>query len=209
MRVLYNAKIIETDSIRRQAAEFQTVRIDVGTGSGRYIYKAALRDKDCFCIGMDPVANAMRETAAKAHKRKLANALFAVAAIETVPDDLAGLADNVTVILPWGSLRDGIVQTSPVVLDGLRKLGKAGSELVVILGYDEGRDGCDITQRDLPKLSAEHFHSLAPLYQKFGLVLTGAAGLQNADIKALESDWAKRLAFGAARNFYRLTFQHE
>ena len=82
--------------------------IDVGTGDGRFAYRYAAEHPDTFCIGIDPVAEAMREASAKALKKParggLPNVLYLMDAAETLPGDLEGVADLVTFNYPWGSL---------------------------------------------------------------------------------------------------------
>lgn len=55
--------------------------IDLGTGDGRYVLKAAAERPDTLVIGLDANAAAMIEASRRAARRDaLPNALFAVAA---------------------------------------------------------------------------------------------------------------------------------
>ena len=61
----------------------------------------------------------MREISSKAAKKPdrggAPNALFVVASVEHSPDELRGVADEVFVTLPWGSLMRGIILGEPQV----------------------------------------------------------------------------------------------
>ena len=50
------------------------------------------------------------------------------------------LASTVTVLLPWGSLLQGVARPDPAILGGLRALLAPGGRLLVVLGYDARSD---------------------------------------------------------------------
>ena len=60
-------------------------------------------------------------------------------------------------------------------------------------------------RRGLPNIGPNYF---CAEYQKklksIGLVLTKISILSNDQLKQIESSWAKRLAFGRARQFFKL-----
>jgi 16S rRNA (adenine(1408)-N(1))-methyltransferase len=62
------------------------VAIDLGTGDGRYVLRAAAEQPDTLVIGLDADAAAMAAASRRAARRDaLPNALFAVAAAEHPP----------------------------------------------------------------------------------------------------------------------------
>ncbi|MDR1628812.1 MAG: class I SAM-dependent methyltransferase [Oscillospiraceae bacterium] len=184
------------------------VHIDVGTGSGRLVLKHALKNPNGIFIGIDPSAASMHESALKAAKlaRKTGpdNLLFVVCAIESPPMELLGLADRVSVILPWGSLRDGVVKVDSLVLGNLRKLGKPGATLEILVGYDGRNEPFEMEKRSLPALSCGYFASLTPQYRHAGIEILRVRAVKNEELKQMESDWAKKLAYGGERTLYRL-----
>ncbi len=199
---------IETGELAERIRGRFPVHIDVGTGSGRLVQKLSCKDPGGFYIGIDPSAEGMHENSVKAAKRSRKtgcdNLVFVVGSIELIPHELAETADTISVILPWGSLRDGIVKADPIVLGNLRRLGKPGSKLEILTGYDETKEPRQMEKRLLPALSREYFSALAPAYRDAGINICGIKVLRNDELKAIESDWAKRLAYGAARSMYRL-----
>jgi len=146
----------------------------------------------------------MEESLVKARKHKIMNVSFAISPVEMLPSELVGIADAVTVILPWGSLRDGIAKADPTVLHGLRLLGKPGTPLSVWIGYEEQREAAEMEQRDLPHLSEAYLSGLSDEYHHAGISLSSISLISNTELRVLESDWAKRLAFGAPRRIFRL-----
>lgn len=201
-------KEIKTSELTERIQGRFPVHIDVGTGSGRLVLKRSCNDPGGFYIGMDPSAESMHENSVKAAKRNKKtgrdNLMFVVGSIEFVPDGLAETADIISVILPWGSLRDGIVKAEFRVLSNLRKLGKPGSALEILVGYDEEKESREMEKRLLPALSREYFKALAPAYRNAGINIHGIKVLRNDELKTVESDWAKRLAYGGERSMFRL-----
>jgi 16S rRNA (adenine(1408)-N(1))-methyltransferase len=201
-------KEIASDEFAERLRGCFPVHIDVGAGSGRQVLKLSEKNPGGFYIGMDPSAGSMRENSVKAAKNgkksRPDNLLFAVGSIESVPDELAGIADIISVVLPWGSLRDGIARADALVLGNLRRLGKTGAALEILIGYDEKSEPHEMEKRGLPMLSQGHFKSLAPMYRNAGIELRGIEAIGNDALKSIESDWAKRLAYGKARTVYRI-----
>ena len=63
----------------------RSVLIDLGTGDGSFVHRRAREDASCFCIGIDPVGEAMAVCSSKALKKPAKggapNALFVVASV--------------------------------------------------------------------------------------------------------------------------------
>ena len=68
------------------------------------------------------MAEASRRAARPARRGGLPNALFVVAAAEAPPPELHGLADLVTITLPWGSLLRGALALDDAVAAGIARL---------------------------------------------------------------------------------------
>ncbi|MCL2498031.1 MAG: hypothetical protein FWF06_05390 [Symbiobacteriaceae bacterium] len=199
---------LDASELRKRIAGFAKLHLDIGTGSGRYLLARVLREQETFFIGIDPVASSMAEGAIKARKllrqATCQNLLFVVAAIEEPPPELVGLATSLSVLLPWGSLRDGLCTANATMLQKIRSLGSTGCSFYCILGYDDQREEGERQRRDLPSLSKEYFTSLQPAYREAGIAVTHISSLGNQELKQLASDWARRLAHGIPRTMYCL-----
>lgn len=117
---------------------------------------AARREPNGLFIGVDPVAAAMAASSNRARREGLTNALFVVASIESMPVELTGVADRVTVLFPWGSLLLGVTQPDPRALATLACLARSRARLDVA-----------INRSALP-FGAEH---LAERYRPAGIVV--------------------------------------
>src|SRR5438094_4040238 len=111
---------IDTDAFAELRASYACVAVDVGTGDGRFPYQLASGDPQRLAIGIDALAEPMGERAATAARKPARggrpNLLYVHAAVEALPDELARVADEVYVQLPWGALLEGIVRARPEVL---------------------------------------------------------------------------------------------
>lgn len=142
-------------------------------------------------IGVDADAASMRETSRKAARAQkkggLPNAMFVVASVEALPDELHAIADEVRVTFPWGSLLRGVVGTDPAVLAGMALVAKPGAEFRALLSVTE-RDRLGVMGRVDRVAFDEH-----------GLQVVEDRPATVDEIDATGSSWAKRLRAGADR----------
>ena len=159
---------------------------------------AAAAEPDRLVVGVDASAAAMAEASRRAARRPerggLPNALFVVAAAETLPAELDGLADLVTVHFPWGSLLRGLLTADPAVLDGLARVLRPGATLSMLVSStarDRAAGVGPIDQRSLAGLTGA--------YHRHGLAVTRVRPATPDDVAASRSTWGKRLGAGAHR----------
>jgi 16S rRNA (adenine(1408)-N(1))-methyltransferase len=111
-------------------------------------------------------------------------------ALERAPGALEGLADRVSVLLPWGSLLRAVAGADPEGLHRLRGLCAPGATVEVV-----------VSEADLDGASLE---ALAQLYAEAGLAMA-ARPAGAGEVAALGTTWAKRLARSdPGRRFVRL-----
>jgi 16S rRNA (adenine(1408)-N(1))-methyltransferase len=176
--------------------------IDIGTGDGRAVLDVAAREPGSLVLGLDASAAAMvdasRRAAGPARKGGRPNARFVLAAAEAPPPVLAGVADLVTVLFPWGSLLRGCLGLDPSVANGVAGLVATGGTLELLLAPSP-RDGLDGVPTEVDGLVAAAADAFRPL----GLDLDVGRAATGAEIAASGSTWAKRLAAGRGRATYR------
>jgi 16S rRNA (adenine(1408)-N(1))-methyltransferase len=143
-------------------------------------------------VAIDASPDALVDGAWRARCRRLTNAAFLVESIERLPRELAGIADEVTVHFPWGSLLRGLLAADPAVLAPLATLLKEDGELRLLLSATE-RDG-------LAESSPRAFESGASAYAQHGLGLVEARWASTGDLRGARSSWAKRLQVGNLRS---------
>jgi len=179
------------------------VIVDVGTGDGRAVLAAATREPTTLVIGLDPdagsMAEASRRAAARPQRGGRSNAIFVIAAAGSMPCELAGRADLVTVTLPWGSLLRGCVGLDPDVARGIASLLAADGELELTLA-PTNRDRLD----DMPTDPEAIAGAVGRAFGDAGLALLEADQIPVAAVAATGSTWAKRLRADPERRAMRL-----
>jgi 16S rRNA (adenine(1408)-N(1))-methyltransferase len=175
------------------------VTIDVGTGDGAFAYRYAQTHRERFVIGLDPVRENMREYSAKAGRKPdrggLTNVLYVVASIEQTPPELDGIASELCVNLPWGSLMRGLILGDEVVLEGLASLAAHGCRLRAIVNTRIFDEPVPIDARDLPEPTPDYVRqSLTAPYARAGWRIDEARLFDADEVAGLGTTWAKRLS---------------
>jgi 16S rRNA (adenine(1408)-N(1))-methyltransferase len=171
------------------------VTIDVGTGDGRAVLDLATREPATLVLGLDASAAAMvessRRAAGPARKGGRPNARFILAAAESPPPALVGVADLVTVRFPWGSLLRGCLGSDAAVAAGVAALVAPGGVLELLLAPSarDGLEGVPIAVEDIVRAAGATFAA-------HGFEVAVGRMATAAEIAASGSTWAKRLAAG-------------
>ena len=133
-------------------------------------------------------------------KGGLPNAIFLVAAAEQLPADLAGVADEVQVLFPWGSLLRAALALPEAAgaSAGLAGLARPGGLFRVLLSVDP-RDSLTIEP-----LTDVDGGAIAERWAIHGLDLLAFQQATTDEIAASGSSWARRLGAGRDRRVWRL-----
>jgi hypothetical protein len=134
------------------------------------------------------------------HKGGLSNALFVVAAAERLPPELAGIAAEVTIAFPWGSLLRGTLALDDAAQAaiGIAGLVAPGGRVRALVSIDP-RD-----RLDLPAPADTPASELAARWCGYGLRLRDWRPATEPEIAAAGSTWARRLRAGRDRSVWRL-----
>jgi 16S rRNA (adenine(1408)-N(1))-methyltransferase len=184
------------------------VLIDVGTGDGRFVYRWASAHPDTFCIGVDPAADRMREVSHRVTRKParggLPNALFVVASAQSLPDELSGLADTISINFPWGSLLEALVRPDPEVLARLRRLARDGAELIALLNQSVLDDRPYAERLHLPELTEARIdEALRPAYLSAGFEIRESRLLEGG--VPHQTSWGQHLTLASSRRSRLLT----
>src|SRR4051794_31066880 len=164
--------------------------------------RRAAREPRTLFVALDAdasaLADASRRAVRPARRGGLANVVFLAAAVEILPSDLRGLADEATVILPWGSLLAATLQPCGATFAGIASVLKAGGELTVIVSAQQRDNGF--------VLDADAAAALAARYAVAGLDVIEWRRAGRADIGCYSSGWSRRLGIPERREawLYRL-----
>ena len=174
------------------------VVIDIGTGDGRFVYQSARQNPKKFYIGIDPNVRPLEKISEKIYRKPAKggapNALFIQAAVEDLPPELDGVADELHVHFPWGSLLRAVATGDVAVLQNLRRICAPGALLEVVLGLDPARDQTEIERLRLTPLTLEFIdQQLTASYRAAGFELTERGIIAAAEWPEFNTSWAKRL----------------
>ena len=194
----------DTNSSSSSPPTGEGVIIDIGTGDGLFVYQSARRNPRKLYIGVDANPRPLEKVSEKIHRKPakggLPNALFVQAAVEDLPPELDGIADEVHVHFPWGSLLHAMATGDGTVLKNLRRICAEGALLEVVLGIDPERDRGEIERLDLEPLTLAYVDSaLIPRYRDAGFEVLERGLLSAPDWSKLQTSWAKRLRGGGNR----------
>lgn len=184
--------------------------VDIGTGDGKFTYQLAKENPDRFIIGVDPSQKSMGETSGKIYKKKekggLKNALFVLADIENLPDELKDITNQVFINFPWGSLLKGIVLVENGTWDNIKKICQKEAIIDIILGYDKSREKKEIEKLGLPLFDLQYIQNeMAPKLENQGFTIIETREVERSELKDHPSSWAKKLSFeGDKRKYYYL-----
>lgn len=175
---------LNAEALQAQLAAYQTIHMDIGTGDGRFVQNLAQRQPDCLVLGLD----ACRENLYKVSQVAPANALFVIANAQALPSELAGLIGRVSINFPWGSLLRGLLQQESSVLTSLSASLRSQARLELRLNAGA-----------LAETGYSFEAGVAQVQEALraqGFVIQKHGSLQDSELKAFPSTWAKRLAFG-------------
>lgn len=172
--------------------------VDIGTGDGRFVYQCARSTPTKFFIGIDANPKALEKISEKIHRKPakggLPNVLFLQAAVENLPPELDGVADEIHIHFPWGSLLRAVLGADREVLGNMRRICAPGCLLEIIIGLDPERDRAEVERLGLPALSSEYLETiLSQAYRAAGFEVLEKGVLAEADWSRLETSWARRL----------------
>ncbi len=179
----------------------------MGAGDGVWVLRRARAEPSKFFIGLDSNAEnliaASHRASRKPQRGGTANVLYLQAAAETLRAELEGLADALTVLLPWGSLLAAVAVPDVAVLAALARMCRPGAALRVVFGYDASLETAIVAGRRLPPLTDDHLRTLTARYAEAGFLIA-ACTLSNRELAEIATTWAGRLAHGRARRFCEL-----
>jgi hypothetical protein len=161
--------------------------VDLGAGDGQFVLAHAGQHPNQFVLGVDASSDAMREASHRAARPRteLPNARFAVSSLETLPLELTGRFDLVTVHFPWGSLWHAATACDSLHAERLAALVRGGGELRFLLSHAERDEMPAVDPSDVVLGCANH--GLTPIEVR-------PAALEDA--VAAHSSWGKRLLAG-------------
>jgi 16S rRNA (adenine(1408)-N(1))-methyltransferase len=182
------------------------VIIDLGSGDGRAALALAQAEPTTLVIGVDADAASMAETSRRAARAVARggrpNLLFVAAAAEAPPGELIGLADEVCILFPWGSLLRGVLGRDDRIARGIAALARPGATVTATISVTP-TDGVG----NIHALDAATIADLERELGSAGLRLTRSRRVGREEVRATRSTWGRRLLGGGGdRPVWQLAF---
>lgn len=142
------------------------------------MYQSARQNPNKFYIGIDPNVRPLEKISEKIHRKPAKggtpNVLFIQSAVEDLPPELDGVADEVHVHFPWGSLLRAVATGDLDVLRNVRRICSHGALLEVVIN--------------------DHISDqLVERYRSVGFEILEHGSVPVAQWSKFESTWARRL----------------
>jgi 16S rRNA (adenine(1408)-N(1))-methyltransferase len=207
MKIIQGNK--ETELTGKATAEilsgYKYIHIDLGTGDGQYVFKNALKNKETLYIGVEPGLKQLGEYSKKSIKQKISNVLFVVGSLEIFPNELIGTADELTIILPWGSLLQSIVNPTEESLNTIKNILKKNGHLIIYFGYAPELEPSETKRLNLDLLDKNYIeNNILPVFQGVGFSKISYDCITKDEMSTLASSWAKRIQTNNKRQIYKL-----
>lgn len=179
--------------------------VDLGTGDGRFVCQSARQNPLKFYLGIDASSNLLEKISEKIRRKParggLKNALFIQAAVEALPEELDGVANEVHIHFPWGSLLKGIATGDETMLKNIHRICAPDAVLEVLIGVDEQRDATELQRLGIDSLSADLIDAkLAQRYEASGFRIIETGTFSAGNWPNICTSWAQRLKTNDNRN---------
>ncbi|MBU7009496.1 MAG: hypothetical protein HXS46_02305 [Theionarchaea archaeon] len=198
---------MEQEEFRKIIAPYSSVNVEIGTGKGKFVYEMAKNHPKAFFIGVDADRNNLEKYSHKIYRKPerggLPNALYVISNVEELPPELNNTANIIWVILPWGSLLQGLILARTSLLQNMMRISCAKGILNLYISYDVKYEPTKMENLGLPELTCELIdEKLAPMYSSEGITITERKILDNEALKEISSQWARQLAYGRKRKTF-------
>ena len=188
-------------------ANARSVLADLGCGDGKHSLRLAMAEPAALVVGVDAETTRLDRVAAAARRRRVMNLFFLTWSMDRPLPALAGRCTTITVIMPWGSLLEGILGTDEQVLTNVLVLGRMGAVLDAVVNCRPWAAPAALDKKlaSTPEPSLEHLAAMQRQYIALGWQLNPAVWLTDGEARALGSSWASRVVSARASRLLRLT----
>ena len=186
------------------------IAIDLGTGDGLFVYHSARRTPKTFFIGIDanvkPLEKISQKICRKPSKGGVPNALYLRSSIEDLPAELTGLAREIYIHYPWGTLL-GAVLGKFSSLDGIKRMCQPDAQIFAIVSFDREKDQAELERLGIQMSNLDLLKTdTAQAYQRAGLKAQIDICTEQPEV---QTTWAVRLRSNPNRIYLRLIASKE
>jgi len=185
------------------------VVVDLGAGDGLFAYRIAREHPEQFVIAIDANSRPLEKISEKIYRKPakggLSNLLFLQAAVEDLPSELDGLADEVTILFPWGSLLQTVMVGPQSNLENLRRICRDGALLRIHASLDFTKDKSEMERLGLSDLSLDQLdRALRDRYRSAGFEIVTSLQLNSRSAGLFETTWGRRLKQNPSRKYFEI-----
>ena len=188
---------INLNELSEQLADYNQIALDLGTGDGRFVCSMAEKQKDTFFIGVDACRDNLRANSLV----KLPNALFVIASAQALPFELNGLASQININFPWGSLLASLLNNEASLMDRLLSITRPCASLNIYLNGEALKSAGWMLEAGSDQIETN--------LNTIGWLTKSRSCLNPQELRSIPTAWAKRLAFGRDPRAIRLSLQRE
>lgn len=178
---------------------------DVGAGDGKFALRLARADPRSQVVGIDAEGTRMRKVAQRLKGRAPDNLSFWMLSMDDSSPETAELFNEIYVVLPWGSLLEGMLGFNESVLGHVLDLGRLGAQLTVILNGRPWRQGHSALRTEsLPSpADPEVAVNVTRLLAMRGWAVREWTRMDDAEARKIETSWARRLSSSQPPEYVR------
>ena len=182
---------------------------DLGCGDGKRALRLATADPAAVVVGVDAEMTRLDRTLATARRRRLSNLFFLAWSLDRPQPAFAGTFATVSVIMPWGSLLDGVLGADQQVLGNVLALGSEGAQLDVVINCRPWAAPAALDKKlaSTPEPTEERLAAMRRQYAAVGWRMGPPAWLTDEEARSLGSSWASRVVSARASRLLQLKAQ--
>ena len=206
MRILRSSKEVEIsdEDFLSRLEGYSKLIIDLGTGQGSFIYFNAIKNKNCFYIGLDSCGDSMKKYSVKQYKNRIDNLIYIIMNAQNMHGVLENKFSEIYINLPWGTLLEGIFKEDLGVISSISKISINGCKLNICFSYEERFEKIEIEKRNLPILNDKYFsEEFIPMYKKYGFNIESIDYISKDEL-GFRSKWMHVLSRTKDRKFYTI-----
>ena len=197
--------------LARAVSDYDKVYLDIGAGSGKFIYHLAKDHPEDYFIGLETSQDNLLDYARRIEKKTsrggLPNVKYIVGSIESPPKELKGIADIVFINYPWTKFLKALVTGEASTLKKISSLFMDRGVLSMTLCYDRRYEPRFVDEYSLPDLSEEFIRGqMSRSYSEQDFELESLEAINSDEMKKELSEWGKKLAFSRDRMAWKVRF---
>jgi 16S rRNA (adenine(1408)-N(1))-methyltransferase len=184
-------------AIASRRAPYEHCIIEIGAGDGKGSLRLARSQSQSFVIALDSNPDALRKTSSTAAKKTekggVRNLLCLYGNIRDCWKDLQAIANEITIILPWGDLLEGIAERDDVLLNAISGIAQVNCRLVCVINGEIWKENLPSRLGHLGEIAPEFFTSYKSQFEASQISFYESHLMSDEEISNLQTTWTAKL----------------